>query len=402
MKMFRLATGALFFVVMISHLKALPLFDGYPLLKEKVPHTSFGIYPTPIHNMNAIAQQYGVKAFYVKDDGANELIDKQGRSLPTGNKMRKLEFLLAQAKQLGYKTVCTVGSAGSNHALETAICAKQLGLETVLVLNDQRSTSYTVRNLKMMSLFAKEIKYTAVDDDDQLMAQAQALCSKEGYYYIPMGGSNALGALGFVNAMFELKDQINKGLLQEPDYIYVTLGSAGTATGIIVGARAAGLKSKIVPVRISSTITYKTNLLVDLVNQTGSWIQRLDPSFPFLPVTPEALGIEHNFAGGENTYALTTIQAASAIDSFYKETERALGHGIKLEGTYTGKTLSACLGHATQGLLKDKVVLFWNTFSYGTFEHLTTQATDEQLNKVVPLELFHYLTDKIQDLDQGI
>lgn len=387
----------------LPRLYTVPFFDAYPLLKDKISHIAFDVYPTPVYNMHTIAQKYGMKAFYVKDDGAQGVLDEQGRTLPSGNKMRKLEFLLAEAKALGYKTVCTVGSAGSNHALETAVCAKLLGLDAVLVLNDQRPTSYTVRNLKLMTLFAKEIKYTTVENDAELLQEAQALCKKEGYYHIPMGGSNPLGALGFVNAMFELKDQINKGVLQEPDFIYVTLGSAGTAAGIIIGTYAAGLKSKIIPVRVSMTVAYKTNLLVSLINQTGTWLKTLDPLFRFVSATPETIGIEHNFAGGEqHVYALATIEAAAAIDTFCTETKNTIGQAIKLDGTYTGKTLSAVFCHAAQGLLKDKVVLFWNTYSYGTFEELTSPVTYEQINKAIPEQLRHYLVDKLQDLDQGI
>jgi len=381
---------------------AVPLFDTHPVLKDEIPHVTFNVYPTPVYNLHSIAQNYGLKAFYVKDDGANGLRDEQERVLPSGNKMRKLEFLLAHAKTLGYKTVCTVGSAGSNHALETAVCAKQLGLEAVLLLNDQRPTSYAIRNLKMMALFAKEIKYSSADDDIKLMEEAQALCNNEGYYYIPLGGSNSRGALGFVNAMFELKDQINKGILQEPDFIYIALGSAGTASGAIIGAYAAGLKSIIIPVRISSTADFKTNLLISLVNETGSWLKTIDPSFPFISATPENVRIEHNFAGGEDSYARITDEAALAIDSFCQESKNAIGHLIKLEGTYTGKTLSALFGHAYQGILKDKVVLFWNTFSYGSFDELTSLVTDEQICHLIPAQLTHYFSDKLQDLDQGV
>ncbi|MFA5074529.1 MAG: pyridoxal-phosphate dependent enzyme [Candidatus Babeliales bacterium] len=403
MRIFQILLGLFFNILLFFDIQALYLFDAYPELKNKISYERIGNYPTPVYNMKSLAAKYGIKSFYIKDDGVSGYKDMQSRIVPSGNKMRKLEFLLADAKKLGFKTVCTVGSAGSNHALETAICAKQVGLETILILNDQRPTSYTIRNLKLMSLFAREVKYCAIDDNFKLMEEAQNLCQIEGYYYIPMGGSNSIGDLGYINAMLELKEQIKSGLLEEPDFIYVTLGSAGTAAGIILGAQVAGIKSKIIPVRISFTVDYKTKLLLDLVNETGKWFKQLEPKFSFAPLDTLNLNIEHNFAGGEDdTYALATLPAAQAIELLAKESLKEIGYEVKLDGTYSGKTFSALLDHATKGLLKNKKVLFWNTFSYGKFENFISCVSDEQINKVIDKKLLHYLTDKLQDLDAGV
>ncbi|KKP35833.1 MAG: 1-aminocyclopropane-1-carboxylate deaminase [candidate division TM6 bacterium GW2011_GWF2_32_72] len=391
-------TNLILFLSITSNICSSYLFQAHPKLKR--PIVELGHFPSPIYNLPTIAKQYNLKNFYVKDDGVKCVkYDAIKAELPSGNKIRKLEFLLAHAKENGYKTVCTVGSAGSNHALATAMCAKQIGLDTILILDDQPVTSAAVRNLKLMTLFAKEIKYTKKNVD----SEARSLSGTNGYYFIPMGGSDPLGILGFVNAMFELKDQINQGILEEPDYIYVTLGTGGTSAGLIVGAEAAGIKSKIISVRINSEPKKKTEDLLSLINRTRSSIQEIDPCFPCTYKTEDSLTIENSFAGGNNKYAVCTQEAADAIKYFYQETKKSIGFPIKLESTYTGKTLSALFDHANKGLLQNKNVLFWNTFSNGTFEDLTAEFdSDYERFKKIPENMIHYLTDDLQSLDQGI
>ncbi len=234
---------------------------------------------------------------------------------------------------------------------------------------------------------------------------AQEICDKNGYYFIPMGGSNELGSIGYVNAVFELKKQIEEMGIKEPDVIYITLGSCGTAAGVLAGANAAGLKSKIIPVRISFTPEYKAKFLCDLVNKTGKYLKEVDDSFYFetaqlfnngTQVAIPGLDIEINHDCVGDGYAAVTPKAADAISLLYCAT------GKKLESTYTGKTLSALIDDANKGILKDKTVLFWNTYSYGLFEEFTSQVSDEQLRKNLPPEFIHYLTDSLQPNDPGI
>jgi D-cysteine desulfhydrase len=349
-----------------------------------------------------LSKKMGLKDLYIKDDGYSE-----DAKILTGNKMRKLEFLLAEAKKKGYRTVCTVGSAGSNHALETAICAKKTGLNAVLVLDDQRQTSVVIRNLKLMIYFDAAVIYAppCFDTNEKLEQHAQEICTKNGYYFIPVGGSNELGSIGYVNAVFELKKQMEEMGIKEPDVIYITLGSTGTAAGVLAGANAAGLKSKIIPVRISYTPEYKTKFLCDLVNKTGKYLKEVDETFDFAEAQLRQGGIQlvipginieinHDCVGGG--YAAVTPKAADAISLLYHAT------GNKLEATYTGKTLSALIDDADNGILKGKTILFWNTFSYGAFEEFTSQVSDEQLRKNLPLEFIHYLTYQLQPNDPGI
>lgn len=405
-----LMTKILFMGLLVSSIFAEPpIFDAYPTIKKLVPHISLGIYPTPLIHAKKLATDLHMKDFYIKDDGVNGRIDKSGIKYPGGNKNRKLEFLLAQAKECGYSTVITVGGVGSNHACETAQCAQHLGMKSVLLLNDQKPTSYTQRNLKLDILFGADILYSTIKDGYQLTTQAQQLANLNHYYYIPMGGSNELGSLGFVNAMFELREQINKKEMPEPDVLYIPLGSTGTAAGAIVGAKLAGFTCRIIPVRISFNSMFKTDILLTLIKQTEYFMHQLDQKIPYQPLPNNVKTfdqqmkylqdtyktfLEHNLAGGG--YAQLTKESAEAIDIIQKHI------GLKLEGTYTGKTMAALIGNALQKKHQQDVVLFWNTFSYGSFEYLTTRIPLTEVISKLPRELLHYLTDPFQEFDRGI
>ncbi|GAH81572.1 unnamed protein product, partial [marine sediment metagenome] len=97
---------------------------------------------------------------------------------------------------------------------------------------------------------------------------------------IPFGGSSPLGVTGFVNASFELKEQIMKGEIPEPDYIYVASGTMGTAAGLLLGLRAANLKSQVIPVRVTGQKLVSVKGMVKLIRKTNSLLHSLDPSFP--------------------------------------------------------------------------------------------------------------------------
>ena len=379
----------------------LPLCETYPKL-QKIPHIALGKYPSPLlDKTKEFGNQLNVKTLYIKDDG-----DSTKMGIPTGNKLRKLEFLLADARNKGFTTVCTLGGAGSNHALETAVCAKLVGMKVVLILDDQCQTSAVQRNIRLMALFSDAIMYADPNictNNEEFEKYGKRMCDQNGWYFIPIGGSCAIGSVGYVNAVFELKKQLKSLDIPDPDVIYVTLGSAGTAAGIIAGALAAGLKSKIIPVRISFTAEYKSQRLCDCINAVGNFLKQQDPDFYLQGATLAGtqiivpgldVEIKHDFSGDD--YAATTKLASEAILLLYTAC------GIKLEHTYTGKTLSALVDNAKKGSLADKFVLFWNTFSYGSFENLLSKISEEKVRGKLPAQMTHYLTDPMQPDDQGI
>jgi D-cysteine desulfhydrase len=359
------------------------IFKALPLLRSKIPYMPLGEFPTPVRKLESLGKELGVDNLYFKDDGA---------SAPFfgGNKIRKLEFLLADA--------IYIGGAGSNCVLATLAQAKRVGFDDVYcLLCPQLNTSYLRRNLLLNLFYGGIIKYykTGAKQKAAIWEYSSKLQrEKTPPYIVGWGGTCPVGFLGYMNAAFELKEQISQGLLVEPDYIYVPLGSCGTAGGLILGAKPAGLKSKIVPVAISGkngSAYYRTERLAMKLNEAIDFFVSLDPTFPSKKYLPSDIEHKNNFS--DYDYAEVREEVAAKLKKLF-ECEQ-----IKLEGTYTGKALVAMMSDLEcRKELKDKNILFWNTFCYGTFEDVTNKVSYKNL----PAELHRYFEEDIQAFDGGL
>ena len=363
---------------------SLQLFQHFPELNDNLPHVYLAELPTPVEKLHQLGKAIGVENLYVKRD---DLTGKQYG----GNKVRKLEFFLGKALRTGVKEVLTFGYAGSNHALATAICAKEIGLRSISMLIPQPNAHYVRRNLLMSHVSGAELHHYEGMISIKIGAVYQLLRHKilTGKFpmIIPPGGSAPLGVIGFVNAAFELKQQINEGLLPEPDLLYVALGSKGTTIGLILGLKAAQLKTRVVPVRVGPKILTKEEDMIKLFRDTNETLSQYDPSFPTIEISEEELNIRHDFFGRQ--YALFTEEGAKAIRTIQQ------AENITLEGTYTGKALAALLADAEQGKLADKTVLFWNTYNSRDF-HKKIAHVDYH---VLPTCLHRYFLEDVQALD---
>ena len=178
-----------------------PLFENWPTLADRLPYVALGEFPTPIIRLERLGRDIGLDQLYVKNDGLS------GRVFG-GNKIRKLEFTLGQALRVGAKEVMTFGAAGSNHALATAVCARQVGLRSISLLTPQPNARYVQRNLLMSYHCGAELHHYPNRRLRALGARLQLLRHRllTGRYplVIPPGGSSPLGVMGFVNAAFEL------------------------------------------------------------------------------------------------------------------------------------------------------------------------------------------------------
>ena len=153
------------------------------------PRLELGTFPTPVQRLNNISDLLRTNV-YVKRD------DLTGLGLG-GNKVRKLEYLLAEAKRQGAETVFTTGGAQSNHAMLTAAAAGKLGMKAILILK-QRGVTACVGNLLLEKLMGTEVRFMDTDDYADIYAEMDRIGQESGrpYYKIPCGGSNALGSLG--------------------------------------------------------------------------------------------------------------------------------------------------------------------------------------------------------------
>jgi 1-aminocyclopropane-1-carboxylate deaminase/D-cysteine desulfhydrase-like pyridoxal-dependent ACC family enzyme len=367
----------------------IPLFENYPLLARKLPYVSLGEFPTPVQNLDQLGERIGLENLFVKRD------DMSGK-IYGGNKVRKLEFLLGDALRAHVKEVLTFGAAGSNHALATAIYAKQLGLKSISMLAPQPIAHYVRSNLLMSCQAGAElhlipnIPFISSLANPAVVYQVLRHSLQKGRFpaVIPMGGSSPLGAVGFVNAAFELKWQIQRGEIPEPDYIYVASGSMGTAAGLILGLKATNCKTRVVAVRVNDQRIVNTRGLVKLIHRTNFFLSSLDSSFPRLSIAEHDMNIRHYFFGKQ--YALCTqegMEAAAMMERY---------GGIKLEGTYTGKAFAAIIEEAKKPGLKNKVLLFWNTYNSRDFSAAIANLDYHRL----PRSFHRYFEEEVQPLER--
>lgn len=328
------------------------LFDAHPRLAQALPHTPLATLPSPVVHAAALGDAVGAPALYVKQDDA--YAPQYG-----GNKVRKLEFLLGRALEDGARTVMTFGAAGSNHALATALYARQVGLHPVALLVPQHNSHSVQRNLlRHLSLETELLPFAT---GGQI-----ALGTVKAFYHharrdgrfphvIPPGGSSPTGIVGFVNAAFELRRQMEEGLLPAPARVYAASGTMGTVVGLLLGFAAAGLDTTVVAVRVTWEKFTSMAKARRLFHTTNHLLREADPGFPLLEF-PEARFELRDDCFGED-YGLWTPEAVAAMDL-----AKDLGH-LKLEGTYTGKAFAALMADARANAQRDRPVLFWNTYN---------------------------------------
>lgn len=334
---------------------ALPLLSLFPRLRPALPHCDIGAFPTPVEPLVGIASRTGrsgVGGLFIKRDDLSA-------TLYGGNKVRKLEFLLAAARRTGAKRIITSGAAGSNHALATALYARRHGFAVTLMLFEQPYLPAIGPTLLADFACGAELFHddTYAQHCKRLQAATEHYLDVEGVapYIIPGGGSSPLGAAGFVNAAFELREQIKKGSVPEPAAIYVAFGTMGTVAGLLIGLRAANIRSKIVAVSVVPGIVANEEKFAILVEDTCRLLYGADPSFPRVILKKSDYYINDDFLG--EGYGLCTAEGVSAMDEFKSSDD------IALDPVYTGKTAAAFLEDARSEGLREKTLLFWHTKS---------------------------------------
>lgn len=326
-----------------------PLTRRFPGVSA-IPRIELGSWPTPVSSAPTLAEKTGAASLWVKHDDISA-------GAYGGNKVRKLEFLLADALRRECGAVITFGAFGSNHALATAVHAARFGLPVHAVLMPQPVTSH-LRATLLAYVAAGATLHPADSFDDALRIAAglRAELRRAGIEpaVIPFGGTNALGTLGFINAAFELAEQIEAGVLPAPDVLYAPLGSMGTAAGLAIGLAAAGIATRVQAVRVVPASPADPDALSRTVDEAVAAVRAVESGFPRLTLADLALDVREGFLG--EGYAQPTPAGMRAA-------ERAAACGIALESTYTGKTLSAVAADAAEGRLGDAAVLFWNTYN---------------------------------------
>ncbi|MCD6308986.1 MAG: pyridoxal-phosphate dependent enzyme [Candidatus Latescibacteria bacterium] len=362
------------------------LFEQYPSLHGRMPHIPLGCFPTPVQRCRRLGGRLGVDRLFIKRD------DVSGTPYG-GNKIRKLEFLLGEAVEQEKTAVLTYGGAGSNHALATAVYARQTGTKCIALLVHQLNARSVGRNLLMHLHLGTDLRFCRSFSSMRRKTLAENIRRRLVHgstpYIIPMGGTSPLGAAGYVGAGLELAKQVDEGLLPEPDVAYLPLGTMGSAVGLALGFEAAGLRTRVAAVRVVDGSLANWRNAARLFDETNAYIAALDGSFGRYEPTAGRLTIVDDFFGG--MYGRYTPEGAAAV-RMMAETE-----GLRLEGTYTGKALAALVSHAGAGLLEGETVLFWNTYNSRDF----SGEIDGLDYRRLPKAFHRYFETDVQPLDRG-
>lgn len=346
------------------------LYTRYPELETALPRIALGTGPSPVAPLSRLSEKLGGQEIWVKNDGLYG-------SIYGGNKARKLELIIADALRRRSRTIITVGATGTNHGLATALYAREHGLRTVLLLVEQPVTDRVRRQVWRLHQ-AGAVLYRA-RTVPRLAALTPFVMLRHADwrrgrlpYFLPAGGSSPLGAVGFVNAALELADQVAAGELPEPAHIFVALGSAGTAAGLLLGLRLVGLHSRLAPVLVSDVTPLSSRKVAGLANRTARLLRERGAPLPPGDIAPEEVTILSDWLG--DGYGHPTA-AATRAEEMLRETE-----GLELEGVYTAKTMSALVGLVEAGQLRDGPVLYWHT--YNALPLPFAAPTDEDLRRL--------------------
>lgn len=317
-----------------------PLFEVYPQLTDTLPWRQLADLPTPVEPLAGI----GANAWVKRDDISHAVYG--------GNKIRKLEFILADVIAQGKEHVITFGATGTNHGVATAMLCQQLGLRCAVLLFEQPASNTVRDNLLRMKNFGAELTFcgSLASTVMRYYCHPQRLSRK--HYFLFAGGSNIAGTIGFMNAAFELRQQIELGQCPMPAKIVVPVGSAATLAGLTIGAALAGLKTEVVGIRVApSHLGVIPTCTVATVNQlmkrTCNALSRYGLSLPAIPA-PRVIDTYYGEGYGVRSEAGD------------KATAKFAGCGITLDQTYTAKAAAAYLDSLDASA---EVHLYWHTYN---------------------------------------
>lgn len=301
------------------------------------PRVKLGLFPTPIHRLDRVSSLLHTNVYIKRDD-------LTGVGLG-GNKVRKLEFLLADAQQKGAGLVFTTGGAQSNHAMLTAAAAGKLGMEAILILK-QRGVTERLGNQLLEHLMGTEVRFMDTDDYADIYAEMDRVGKERGvpYYKIPCGGSNALGTLGYVACAEEIRGQGMKF-----DHLVCAEGSGGTMAGLALGAK----------LFLPGTRVY--GMMVDTDPFDVITLRLMREAAVLLEADIAVSGEDftlHDLCGPG--YAIPSEEGNAAVELMARE------EGIFLDPVYTGKAFAGLLQMAREGAFReDDRVLFLHSGGAG-------------------------------------
>ncbi|MBC7339057.1 MAG: D-cysteine desulfhydrase family protein [Firmicutes bacterium] len=307
----------------------------------RLPRLRLAGLPTPLEEATRLERLFpGTRLFLKRDDLTHPALG--------GNKARKLEFLLADARRQGADVVLTVGGPQSNHARITAALSARLGWECILVLEGAEPPE-AQGNLLIDRLLGADVRFAGARPAQEVMEEIAAGLEAQGRrpYAIPVGGSTPLGAVGYCLAMEEMLAQASDaGVVVHR--VYVATGSGGTQAGLVLGARVLDPSLRVTGVSVSRSAEESRSRVAELATGAASLLG--------LPVRVEAARVEVLDGYVGPGYGVPTPGCLEAIRLLARE------EGVLLDPVYTGKAMACLLDHLRRGVIGEgENVVFWHT-----------------------------------------
>jgi D-cysteine desulfhydrase len=311
---------------------------------NNIPRVRVTFLPTPLVELKRLTAVLGGPRIFIKRD------DMTGLALG-GNKTRKLEFLLGEALSQNCDAVITGGAMQSNHCRQTAAAAAAVGLECHLALGGEQP-AFPEGNLLLDYLFGAIVHWCGEQRRGERIPEIAAKLRSQGRkpYIIPYGGSNATGALGFVVAVAELKEQL---LAQNSrvDYLILPSSSGGTHAGMTVGVDIYGLSTTVIGIGIDREAPGEPPYESELATLANQIAEKLGLEARY---TASNFQMRYEYFGGG--YGVVGDLEREAIQLVAKY------EGILLDPVYTGRTMGGVLDMIRHKEFTSRdTVLFWHT-----------------------------------------
>ncbi len=319
---------------------------------------NLGFFPTPIEELKNLSKLFPAYRIFTKRD------DQTGLATG-GNKTRKLEYFIQDALDHNADAIISAGAQQSNHCRQTAAAAAKSGLQCHLVLGGVQPSEFT-GNLLMSKLLGAKLLFMGENRKGEDIPRIAEALKEEGKkpYIIPYGGSNAVGAMGYVRAIKELKDQIDQSELNF-NYIYFASSSGGTHAGMLMGKELFKLKSEIIGIQIDKDEINGLTLEKNILKIIGESTNRLKINYNFSKDDVHLLE-DYEKPG----YGVLTEKEQNAINFLARK------EGILLDPVYTGRAFYGMIDQIEKQKIKPgSTVLFWHTGGFPATFNYTAQLS---------------------------
>ena len=311
------------------------------MLTDHLPRIRLGHLPTALEELPRLTQALGGPRLFIKRDDQTGLASG-------GNKTRKLEFTVAEALRQRADTLITVGGVQSNHCRQTAAAAARCGLQCIVVLRGHAPIAWN-GNLLLDHLLGAQVVFSGDRTREEVaeeVARTEEVAGRRPHV-IPVGASNAVGAVGFVAAMEELDSQLKEVKLSADRVVFAS-SSFGTQAGLCVGAKAIGFTGQLAAIAIDSP---REELQTHVTEIAAATIRRLGLQMSF--TAKEVVAYDGYLGAG---YAIMGEPEQEAISLM------ARCEGILLDPVYTGRAMAGLIDLIRKGEFgRDETIVFWHT-----------------------------------------